>query len=247
MKQKWNIYITRLASSWDSGGVASNLSTMILESLHHNINTDQSQKWKVCNVHLFNCDYQRERGWPQIHFPAVASCSLTQLELQPARKILLLRGKSKRKKNHYKSSFQPLNSLTVDICMVATQRNKSLAKDDWQPIKILSLHGELFEEFAQGDHESFSGYCFAKSGRDAWHKFQAEGFSSIYCWTLKALKCASGTSGGLSANVQLEATPGGNCGWPPTRRGEFVHGRAFSRVNSRHSGERSQTTYTLTG
>lgn len=140
---------------------------MILESLHHNINTDQSQKWKVCNVHLFHCDDQRERGRLQIHFPAVASCSLTQ----PARKILLVRGKS---------SFQALNSLTVDLCIVATQRNKTFAKDDWRPIKIPPLHCELCEEFAQGHRESFSGYCLAKSGRDAWHKLKSEGFRSIY-------------------------------------------------------------------
>lgn len=45
IKQKSNIYITRLASSRDFGGVVSNLSTMILESLHHYINTGyQSQK-----------------------------------------------------------------------------------------------------------------------------------------------------------------------------------------------------------
>lgn len=181
IKQKWNIYITRLASSRDFGGVVSNLSTMILESLHHYINTGyQSQKWKVCNVHLFNRDYQRERGRPQIRFPAVASCSLTQLELQPAHKIHLLKGKRKRKK--HKCSFQPLINPTVDICMVATQRNKTFAKDDWQPIKILSLHGELFEQCAQGDHESFSGYCLAKSDRVAWHivekkKFRIEGFN----------------------------------------------------------------------
>lgn len=41
--------------------------------------------------------------------------------------------------------------------MVATQRNKTFAKDDWQPIKILSLHGELFEEFAQGEPRELLG------------------------------------------------------------------------------------------
>lgn len=96
--------------------------------------------------------------------------------------------------------------------MVATQRNKTFAKDDWQPIKILSLHGELFEEFAQGDHESFSGYCFAKSGRDAWHKFKTEGIQLNMPWNIKGIEvCVHGVVRRRAwANVQIEATPGAN-------------------------------------